>query len=338
MSILESLAQGARETALPATVSIKSEVLLCTEMLRWLPRKRAAMRGQWRGAPVLVKLMPNTFSGRRNAAREITGHRLLSAAQINTPGLILFARADDKSIVLLFEFVPAARRLGGVWRSEIHRRVFIAERMITILARLHAVGARHTDCHLDNFLMHDGVIVAVDCGAIRSMRNTRYGSWQRNNLALFFAFFAPAQQEILFVALAAHYSQAANDAKLPRAITTVAKHRRDKNLDKCFRECTDFATHKSWHMIAVWRRASSSADLSAFIANPQSWIAPETSRVETTMNGQSVTIQRSNNPRRLWREAHANLHSDSATKPVAFLANRWGLFQSPGYLVYCHKR
>ncbi|MGI9311906.1 MAG: hypothetical protein ACR2P7_10370, partial [bacterium] len=128
-------------------------VVRCTKMLRLLPGKRAVMQGRWQGQSVLIKLMPDTASGRRNARRETTGHRLLRDAGIDTPDLLFAARSEDRGHVLGFAFVHDAQPLGALWRERAERRAGIAAAALELLARLHRRGCRHADPHLDNFLL-----------------------------------------------------------------------------------------------------------------------------------------------------------------------------------------
>ena len=130
---------------MPAELALENgETLLCAEMLRLLPGKRAVMKAQWRGRPVLVKLMLNTASGRRNIDRELAGYRTLKAAKIMTPELLLTARCGEGSHILVFEFLRQAQTLGELWRQQVERRSEIAAASLGLIAFLHKRGCNQT--------------------------------------------------------------------------------------------------------------------------------------------------------------------------------------------------
>ncbi|MDX9875709.1 MAG: hypothetical protein RBS88_12415, partial [Spongiibacteraceae bacterium] len=63
----QALRSGARTLPLPATITVTGGTLHCDELLRIVPGKRAVLRGEWQGRPVLAKLF--TAAGRRQAER-----------------------------------------------------------------------------------------------------------------------------------------------------------------------------------------------------------------------------------------------------------------------------
>ena len=343
---------------MPAELALcGGETLRCMETLRVLPGKRAVMRGRWRGRSVLVKLILDTAPGRRDLGRELAGHRILQDAGITTPTLLLTARCDDGSHALLFEFLDAAHRLGDLWRDRGLHPSEIAASGIGLIARLHQKGCRHTDLHLDNFLRADDRIYVIDGASVEAKPIIKYGRWQRENLALFLAQFAPPQRMPLSDALATYYPEAAVDPKLEGAIDRAWWRRKSRYLKKCFRECSEFATRTSWRRVAVWKRARHSTDLLSFLHNPDAWVAKgamlkdgnSATVVRVLMDGRPVVIKRNNikNLRHWWRRclrptrSHVNWRNAHLLKisgittpePIAFTEKRLGLFRLRGYYV-----
>ena len=339
------------------------DTLHCTQMLRLLPGKRAVMKAQWQGRTVLVKLMLNTASGARNTQREMAGYEILTAAKITTPKLLLKTRVDDKSHVLIFEFLQQERSISELWRDHAEQRPQIARDCLQLIARMHAQTCCQNDLHLDNFLLTDTQIYVIDFASVSHHATTVYGKWQRRNLALFLALFAPLPRKILLDALQKSYPAAAADDKLAYAIGRASQRSKSRYLKKCFRKCSEFSVRKNWREFAVWNRAYECEDLLSFVKNPEAWMAKgeflkdgtSATVVRVTMTGmrgvyeKTVVIKRNNiknifhglrNCLRAtrshinWRNVHLLKISGIETPaPIALVEKRWGPFRLRGYYV-----
>lgn len=357
MTVVEQLQQGCREIKMPARLNLAGgETLECAETLRVLPGKRAVMKARWRERTVLVKLMLDTPSGRRNVRRELSGYRALKAANIATPELLLTTRCKEGHHVLGFAFMQQARRLGDRWRSG-DGGLETAAAGLGMIALLHRNACRHTDPHFDNFLLAGERIYVVDVASVERRPNTEYGRWQRNNLAFFLAQFRPLWRKPLMDSLPEHYPGAAGDPRLEKAVARAWRRRKSKSLKKCVRECGDFSTRKTRRRFAVWSRARHGADLDSFVRDPDAWIAKgrllkdgnSATVVGAQLDGRPVVIKRNNiknaghwlsrclRPTRgyvNWRNAHLLILSGIATpEPIAFVEKRRGPFRLGGYYV-----
>lgn len=358
MTVVEQLQRGCREIKMPARLNLAGgETLQCAETLRVLPGKRAVMKARWRERPVLVKLILNTPSGRRNVRRELSGYRALRAANIATPDLLLTTRCREGHHVLGFAFMQRARCLGDRWRNRDGCRLETATAGLDMIALLHRNACRHTDPHFDNFLLAGERIYVVDVGSVERRPNTEYGRWQRNNLAFFLAQFGPLWRKPLMDSLPEHYPGAAADPRLEKAVTRAWRRRKSKYLKKCVRECGDFSALKTRHRFAVWSRARQGADLDSFVRDPDAWIAKgellkdgnSATVVGAQLDGRPVVIKRNNikNARHWlsrclrptrgyvnWRNAHLlGLCGIATPEPVAFVEKRRGPFRLGGYYV-----
>ena len=362
-SLTEQLRQGGG-LQLPVELRLANfDTLHCTQMLRLLPGKRAVMKAQWQGRTVLVKLLLNTASGARNAQREIAGYEILTAAKITTPKLLLKTRVDDKSHVLIFEFLQQERSLSELWRDHAEQRPQIARDCLQLIARMHAQACCQNDLHLDNFLLVDTQIYVIDFASVSHHATTVYGKWQRRNLALFLGSFAPLPRKILLDALQKSYPAAAVDDKLAHAIRRASQRSKSRYLKKCFRKCSEFSVRKNWREFAVWNRAYECEDLLSFVKNPEAWMAKgeflkdgtSATVVRVTMTGmrgvheKTVVIKRNNTKNIFhglrnclratrshinWRNVHLLKISGIETPaPIALVEKRWGPFRLRGYYV-----
>lgn len=357
MTVVEQLQRGCREIKMPARLNLAGgETLECEETLRVLPGKRAVMKARWRERPVLVKLILDTPSGRRNVRRELSGYRALKAADIATPERLLTTRCREGHHVLGFAFMQQARRLGDRWRSR-DERLEAATAGLGMIALLHRNACRHTDPHFDNFLLAGGRIYVVDVASVERCPNTEYGRWQRKNLAFFLAQFSPLWRKPLMDSLPEHYPGAAADPRLEKAVARAWRRRTSKYLKKCVRECGDFSTLKTRRRFAVWSRAHHGADLDSFVRDPDAWVAKgellkdgnSATVVVVQLDGRPVVIKRNNikNARHWlrrclrptrgcvnWRNAHLlGLNGIATPEPVAFVEKRRGPFRLGGYYV-----
>ncbi len=358
MSIAEQLQQRRRNFSMPTEITLANgETLLGTKILRVLPGKRMVMEAQWQDQPVLVKLMLNTVAGRRNMQRELAGYRILKSAEIITPELLLTARCNDGSHVLVFEYLQQAQRLGDLWQDQVGGRQKIITICLSLISRLHEKGCNQTDFHLHNFLLAKEQLYVIDTASVKHQSNTVYGKWQRENLALFLAQFPPLPRKTVMASLKEHYEKAADDPKLEKAIERAWKRRKSYYLKKCFRESSEFCAHTNWYFTATWKRAHHSADLISFLQEPDTWIEKgkmlkdgNSSTVVSVQMGGRLTVIKRNNIKGIghrlrrclrttrsyanWRNAHLlKINGILTPDPIAFMEKRRGLFRSHGYYV-----
>lgn len=371
MTLIQQLREKRRKFTLPVRLVLSDgESVVCEQTLRVLPGKRVVLKAQWRGREVLLKLMPNSATGKRNAKREMTGHQLLKASGVMTPELLLATRCVEQSYVLIYELLTRGQLCGQVWERHTNRRPEIAAAMIQVIALLHRNGCQHLDPHLNNFYQLAGRLYAIDAGAVKRPAiyrlrgrghirpsGSRLYAWQRANLARFFAFFVASQQVILWELLATHYAEATRDSKLESAIARSWQHRKSRYLKKCFRECSDFCVRNSWQQNAVWQRSHQGRELSSFLQNPDAWMekgelvqnSDAVTVVRVRMDGQQVDIKKypsknilhalmriffANQCRTDWHNAHSALFAGVATpEPIAFVETRYGPICVAGYYV-----
>jgi tRNA A-37 threonylcarbamoyl transferase component Bud32 len=274
---LEQLRAAGAGVTTPFRLELPGEALYCHEVLRLLPGRRVVLRAEWSGKPVLAKL----FLGRkatRDTERERSGAALLQQAGVATPALLADVSLPPAGRVLLFEFLQDAVSLlpgnSGV-------DVAALRQACVLLARLHAHGLRHTDLHLNNFLLAHEQVYAVDAGAVRAAR----AFWRtqasglvvassRRDLANLLAQL-PLSWDRTFPDLWAAYAAARGwpeQSPLERAwrrrVAQARRQRIDRYQRKSLRDCTEFAAAKRFTELRSLRRCYDGPQLQQVLAQP----------------------------------------------------------------------
>ncbi len=355
----QALRSGARTLPLPATITVTGGTLHCDELLRIVPGKRAVLRGEWQGRPVLAKLF--TAAGRRQAEREQEGYRLLQAAAIPTPELLAVSQQDDQA-VLLFEWLAAAEPLVAMHEAPDEARMAL---LLDLAAQLHRAGLYQSDLHGGNFLLSEGRAWCIDAASVvKGPAEPLPPAEVVENLALLIAQFplreqSQAQQLVLAHPVTAGVS-AAQREMLPAAVVRRWRVRRDQYLGKCFRDTTEIAFHRQSDRVYACRRARLGPELTAFFADPDAAMRTgemlkdgnSATVVRRLLDGRPVVIKRYNIKnglhalRRFWRPSrawvswrnahHLQLLGLSTPPPVAFLERRIGPFRGRAWYISDH--
>ena len=216
------------------------------EVLRVLPGRRLAGIARVADASGGLEVDQHYFvkifygqGARRYWQRELTGASYFAKAGVSrAPALACGNTEDGLGFVVVYELLPDAQSIDP-------NNVCHIKSIVNILAQLHAAGFVQTDVHLNNFVLSQKEIFAVDADGARSARLLRQ---QFANLALFFAqrsaehdgeveklwnFYAKARGE---------YVQKMGSAKQLLALTKQQRRARiAKYLKKTQRECSELA-------------------------------------------------------------------------------------------------
>jgi tRNA A-37 threonylcarbamoyl transferase component Bud32 len=130
--------------------------------------------------------------------------------------------------VLVYEFIESCSTLANTWQEQPHRRNQLAVDFLRLFARMHRYGCRHSDPHMNNFLLTNNTIMPVDLESIYLKKDLRYCRWQRANIARVLVRVDEAQLAILNAALATAYPQAAADPKLAVLVECVRRRRKGR--------------------------------------------------------------------------------------------------------------
>ncbi|MDG1582594.1 lipopolysaccharide kinase InaA family protein [Pseudomonas sp. GOM6] len=280
---LAQLAQAGREPSLPLTLELAGDELELQRLLRVLPGQRYVGQAQWRGRPVLVKLLVGERA-ERHYRRELDGARLLAEQDLTTPALLAEVFVEGQGGWLLFDYLEGAESLWGAWRL-VEREAPLSEgqhgvlaEALTAIAGMHARGLWQSDLHLDNLLRQQGQLYLIDGGGVQAETPGQPLSRQRvlENLGVFFAQL-PAELEPYLEELLIHYLLANGEHALPleallKEIAKVRQWRLRDYLKKVGRDCSLFAARVGAFGLRVVRRAQQ-AELAPLLDDPDAAIA-----------------------------------------------------------------
>lgn len=336
------------------------------QSLRELPDKRLVCSGLWKQRRVIAKLFLAPGKARRHWAREKQGIDALQKAGVPTPELIYSGAAADGTPVLVTNYLPDADTALDIWegRDSPDLKADLLRQLAETVGRMHEAGLVQEDQHLENFLVSNNKIYAIDGDAIRIRNHGKPLGLKTSsrNLALLFAQFPPDHDD-LFESAALGYAKQRN-ISYPRLLSClkldlpeVRRTRRRKYLAKCTRTCSEFVRSRKAGRTAVFRRDAQGTALTRLLDDPESFMQGG----ECLKNGATSTVariqeddvdwvvkrynikglrhafERCFRPTRAWtswQNSHRLKISGIATpRAVAVIEKRFGPLRSTGYYV-----
>ena len=342
--------------------------LECTDLLRLVPGKRAVLLGRWRGKPVVAKLFYKRFRAGKHLAAEVAGNRLLKKAGIPTAGILHSGSVQrTHARALIFEYIHPSQNLGVLVRSAGDSGWAYLESLMALVARMHQAGLQHTDLHLDNFLVKDNELYALDGAALEEKhRDTPLDTGASlKNLAILFA-----QRDIgderLFRLLVSAYCGVRDLAcseglisTLQQRIIECQKARTRRYLKKIYRASTETVCQKKFRSFILCKRERYTLAMAAFLKDPDvAFDVPEAAMlkrgntagvVRFKVDGRDLVVKRYNvknffhglrlafkksRADRSWFGAHLLLESGIRTpRPIAMKEVRLGPFRNRAWLI-----
>lgn len=372
---LAGLSQAGRSPSLPLTLGLAdaagSAVLTLQRLLRVLPGQRYVGLAEWRGRPVLAKLLVGAKAA-RHFQRELDGARLLDEQGLPTPQLLADGLREGEGGWLLFEYLDGAESLWDAWRAVENQALLSSDQQAVLaealacIAQMHAKGLWQADLHLDNLLRHNGQLFVIDGGGVQVEVAGQPLSRSKvlENLGVFFAQL-PVELTPFIEELLMHYLLANGEHALPlevllNEVAKVRKWRVRDYLRKVARDCSLFAAKVGAFGLRVVRREDEAA-LQPLLANldrltEQGHIyktggAATVARVE--LNGRPLVVKRYNVKsvahwlKRFWRPSRAwhswvegnrlQLLGIATPQPLAVVEQRWCWLRGRAYLIteYC---
>lgn len=258
-----SLVRAGRDFQLPFSLVVTkgmdgdmSEIKI-TRILRVLPGRRVAAVAENRGEVFFVKVFVGP-SARNYWRREVDGVIAIQAAGVPTPEILWQGKLKGDGYVLASQWVPGAASLAGRWDSSDGA---LREKVMALLARLHAAGVVQNDIHPENFLVRGDQIFMVDGGGI--VRQRKPGLARKKslkNLALFVAQFRDVDKDAVRLALRSyckHRGWESGDGtgdELHRYIVAASDLCKREFVGKAFRECTRFSCIRRFRRFQVIER------------------------------------------------------------------------------------
>ena len=364
---LAQLAQSGREPNLPQALELAGEPLTMQRLLRVLPGQRYVGLAQWRGRPVLAKLLVGDRA-ERHYQRELQGARLLADQGLMTPALLAEGFAAGQGGWLLFDFLEGAESLWDAWRL-VEREPWLSTGQQAVLgealaaiAGMHARGLWQSDLHLDNLLRQQGQLYLIDGGGVQAESPGQPLSRQRvlENLGVFFAQL-PSELEPYLEELLIHYLLANGEHALPleallKEIAKVRQWRLRDYLKKVGRDCSLFAARIGAFGLRVVRRAEQ-VELAPLLDDPDAAIAAgrllkdggSATVALVQAGGRALVLKRYNIKgwahwlKRFWRPSRAwhswveghrlELLGIATPRPLAVREQRWCWLRSRAWLL-----
>jgi len=350
----------------PCRIRCDDDTLLdCDRCLRVLPGKRLVVRARWLGDSqeqwVVAKLLLGERRSRKQVAAEVEGLKLLQTEGIAAPALLEWQQRNDCGW-LLIDYIDNAMGLDEYWyqRADEAQRIACRQQLLGLFGELHRAGLKQTDIHLDNFLVADDKLYAID-GATVQKANTEgmlAPAQAIENLAILIAqFYARDDQVLIDAVCAGEYPTTIEAGTLRSAVDQQRLARLLKYHKKVYRQSTEHLCENSFRRFQVWRRARDSEGLRALMADPDRFIeAGEKLKLGNTatvarvsVDGRDLVVKRYNiknlghrlsralRPSRAWvswGNAHLLTMLGVATpEPVAMIEERIGALRGRAYFI-----
>ncbi len=284
MLTLAQLARCGRDLAAPFVLRLgegaQARSLTCEAVLRWLPGRRAVLRVRdERLGMVVAKVYLRDAAAAMDAER--AGLAALAEAGFAVPALLDEVRRDDGCGVQFLRLIAPAQSLADGWLQQDERtRALRLGELGAGLARLHDAGARARDPHLGNFLLHDGVLHALDGGGIEVRGEAVSERARCADLALLHAQLPPDDDVWAATTLAAYaracVRQPPGVVPAPPALRSGIARARERRmrivLGKSLRDCSEFAVTRDVRGLTSCRRALA-GELRALLADADAAIA-----------------------------------------------------------------
>ena len=342
--------------------------IYCQTLLRVIPGKRAVFLGKWKQKQIIAKLYYHHWQARRGSQREVKGLNTLTRAGINTVRVLYKDKINGIEVVLL-NYIAPSFSLEDLWVSDQNsdQKIILLQKLMLMLADMHNVGIQQRDLHLNNFLLKDNTIIAIDGAAVSQIRGERPLAIKPslNNLAPLFARLNFKEADIekhIF----AEYLQRRNwndmEQLYPYLTLCTTKYKEQfitKRLHKIFREHTQGVCIKTWKQLSLCRKKYHTTAMQTFLNNPDQIFQEQNSIflkqgnsstvVRARIGDREFVIKRYNiknwthGLRRAfkttraavsWRGAHHLKALDIATPaPVAMVEKRWGPLTGTAYFI-----
>jgi tRNA A-37 threonylcarbamoyl transferase component Bud32 len=341
----------------------KESSLEILEVVRYLPKKRLVVKGEWGGQSVYAKIFfGDNFE--KYAGRDRLGVESLNKYQIQTPDLLCATYSDCKrSFVLVFKALNDSLNAEECYLCQPQKRKELAVSIVNVLAEHHQASIIQTDLYLKNFVVAGGNVYTLDGDGIR-----QYKFLTRNralkNLAILISKFDVLEVEEWLPNLLEVYSSSRNWSFVPDLVmfkrlihehrNLVTSHYADK---KVFRQCTDVAVYNNPRYFEAIARNLGLKQLpinieacDALIASGARLKSGNTCTVSlATVEGVLVVVKRYNiksfwhGVSRAFRQTRAakswanafrlNILGISTPKPIALIEKRWWGLRGKAYFL-----
>ncbi len=360
MKVLDSsIWSEAYDLSVPLQVPvIGDEQLVCNEVVRAMPGRRYVCRGTYDNKPVFIKLFSMTAQASREWKDEQQGIADLHSAGIPAPGIVYSESSAALSTqIVVYKELPGAESARQRWdHGNQTARQMLMMQLVELIAKHHAAGIRHKDCHLLNFIFSEDILYTLDAADIVKSATALSRKDSMQGLVDLLGLF-PADQDKLITSLYEHYWQSRNAPtdkheceQLKHAVEKMRDYKLRKYLDKTYRDCSAFAVNKRWNYFSTILRDKNKDEMQLLLSKPD--IESDKIQRSVIKDGNTCTVSVIKTPQQeivckryniknpwhglmrafrlsrasvSWRNAHRLIKYGIATpEPIALLEKRFG--------------
>ena len=338
-------------------------VLVCTDVLRHVPGKRVVCKAKLGTQDVIAKFFIQPFHADRHIKREAKGLKLLDNAKLPVPKIIYQASAGNGIKLLITEYLHDTISPSVYFGStaDPSDQDMILRKLLSLLAMFHRAGLMQQDLHLNNFLLQNETLYAIDAANMESKSAPLSSGDAFDNLKKFLSQFDEGLYPIIASAMSAYQDSnpdvAIDTTKLLKEAHLERLKLRKNIAKKVFRNTTDIICKDSFTRRIICKRRYYKGDFLKLLDNTDKFIkesrllkdggAQTVALVE--VDGEKFVIKRYNikNPFKLlrrqwppsrveknWYYSHLlKFHKIATPEPIAVIEKRFGPLRFEGYLV-----
>lgn len=275
--------------------------LICTEIIRIVPKKRLVAFGKWNNQAVVAKLFYER--GKKSALhcqRDAKGVAALIEANVPTPALKCRSHADKKRVhVLLFEKISPSFSLEEIWQGKVclNELLPLLRGVIHELATQHVLGILQRDLHLKNFLVSQKKIYTLDGGSIEKFDMPLDKKASLDNLGLFFAQLGVGTEKLrqelfqYYVQLRSWLVKKSDITTLHTAINKTNQQRWQHFQKKIFRNCTAFKKITQFSRSIMVDRTALSPEFLNLLNHPEQAFTEKSTTLKAGRSSSVVKIK-----------------------------------------------
>ena len=140
------------------------EFLLCTDLFRIIPGRRAIYDARWNDKSVVAKVFSHKIHARRHLRREWRGLVQLQKLGLSSPKPLFYGRIEEGQWIVVLEKIAESATIMDVLNktTEKQKDIDLLIRVCRELAKQHGKGVLQKDLHFGNFLLAGDRIYALD--------------------------------------------------------------------------------------------------------------------------------------------------------------------------------
>lgn len=339
------------------------EILTCEKILRLLPGKRLVCQALFQSKTVIAKIFVDPAHAARHAKREADGLTALHDAGVASPKMIGQATLSNGATVLITQYLENSVSLSVLLKATVESEAqkIILEKLFRLIAQFHKAGLAQNDLHLDNFLLKEDELYAIDGADLKKTSAPLPLAVALENLECFFAQFDSDSFSMLLEAFSA-YTQSNPDLSISgKSLLAGAKKKKQQIWNmlakKIFRDCTDIIAQRTFRRSMLCKRDYYKGPFLEVLENPDLAIEKATLLKDGNSStvalveiaGQKYVIKRYNiknsvkllrrqfppsRVQRNWLYAHLLcFYNIPTSKPIAMIEKRFGPLRFTGYLI-----